>query len=156
MRGPNHWPVVKKSLFRRRGCRIVTLALIFQNIISAGVGTEHRIRIAHDRSGCRGFIGPVPPPLWMSRLLILLFCGCLPNLARYYHTFWQMSRLFLKVFRKNQGDIAGNSTRPTSAAFWDGLYQMMTGTSGWPAKSGGRVRSYTSVTKAPACQYWVG
>jgi hypothetical protein len=55
--------VDKKDLFHkvRRGLGQTRSPLIFQNS-SAGVGTLFL------RTGCRGFIGPVPLPLWIRAI----------------------------------------------------------------------------------------
>lgn len=50
------------------GC---TVALISQisatetSALPAGIGTWRRSSFLEKPTGCRGFIGPVPPPLWM-------------------------------------------------------------------------------------------
>jgi hypothetical protein len=64
------------SLWQREGARFCDVpALIFQ--ISAGVGTLF--------TGCRGFIGPVPPPLWIRVWVLFRF------------TFTHSSRRFLFI-----------------------------------------------------------
>jgi len=40
------------------------------------LGDSHRSGIGTEHVGCRGFIGPVPPPLWMSASCTTVVQGC--------------------------------------------------------------------------------
>jgi hypothetical protein len=51
------------NLFLKEEAPIIGYPLIFQKITSAGIGTIFgEVSVP---KGCRGFIGPVPPPLWI-------------------------------------------------------------------------------------------
>ena len=60
-----HSPVLdnKKTLHNERAC----ISLIFQ-AQPTGIST---VSSTHMDNGCRGFIGPVPPPLWMSSYFVV-------------------------------------------------------------------------------------
>jgi hypothetical protein len=58
--------------------RAYSLSLIFQNILSAGFGTLVALHgfLAHAPPGCRGFVGPVPSPLWIRVTLFSWWGEC--------------------------------------------------------------------------------
>ena len=56
--------IIKKTLHNERAC----ISLIFQ-AQPTGIST---VLSTHMDNGCRGFIGPVPPPLWMSSYFVVI------------------------------------------------------------------------------------
>ena len=77
---------------------------------SAGIGTMLPVRGSPSRqrenielpTGCRGFTGPVPPPLLMNRFSSLVF-----NWRGYYHNWDKMSNQFLVPQRTPSHKVAG-------------------------------------------------
>lgn len=62
----------KKTPSEEEACAHLTLALIFQKSVLTELAPNTNCAIAN-WSGCRGFTGPFPPPLWMSRYSV--FCS---------------------------------------------------------------------------------
>ena len=51
----------------------VVVPLIFQKSLLPGLAPRFAASITDNLPGCRGFTGPVPPPLWMRTCLVNVF-----------------------------------------------------------------------------------
>src|SRR5437764_15417798 len=73
----------------------------------AGIGTVSRLRYPLAQNGCRGFIGPVPPPLWMRELCGRALYACARRMrAESDERLYRMRRLWpLSDFGRRGGSV---------------------------------------------------